>query len=488
MQRADHLSSGVLSLKRGRDDDSEVCSNRTAKRFRRVFEWSWLHHLHTLKNKISSIVKAGFTLPRDAFNGPLTKPQLSFFPNLASEQMGAKVVFVTDERWGAARNLLSSCSPQSATREGVPVVDGWQTQRRRKPGHEWAVIELAAPGRVCAITVDTRNYDETQITPNISIEAAFLGAEGDLPTSGFSQKEAAIESLLEQQSADDPNKWSDLVRLTPLTADVVKVIPIKESKHPVTHIRVNLFPDGGFARLIVHGEIQSDVLSDPHVVNGVVNLADGQKGSVVLGSTPNQKEAMFLLLSSPSNPRWCRWSTPRKKARPPILLPDIHGCVANFKGHEFIIIRLAKRGGKHLFSHHNFLAGTLSALQVEFSGLNHLANIPGRWKLEYIDDTPLFRRQIDCQLRIFSDPESAKQLQWKTAAGFRLTSGKEWSGVYECDPLVDRKVSGVFTVGAVRASFDPVIATHLRLKVVPDGCVACLKAFGVPLHEWVFAV
>eukprot|EP00923_Selenidium_pygospionis_P016675 GHVN01029269.1.p1 GENE.GHVN01029269.1~~GHVN01029269.1.p1 ORF type:complete len:291 (+),score=20.18 GHVN01029269.1:31-873(+) len=178
MQRADHLSSGVLSLKRGRDDDSEVCSNRTAKRFRRVFEWSWLHHLHTLKNKISSIVKAGFTLPRDAFNGPLTKPQLSFFPNLASEQMGAKVVFVTDERWGAARNLLSSCSPQSATREGVPVVDGWQTQRRRKPGHEWAVIELAAPGRVCAITVDTRNYDETQITPNISIEAAFLGAEG----------------------------------------------------------------------------------------------------------------------------------------------------------------------------------------------------------------------------------------------------------------------------------------------------------------------
>eukprot|EP00923_Selenidium_pygospionis_P016680 GHVN01029274.1.p1 GENE.GHVN01029274.1~~GHVN01029274.1.p1 ORF type:complete len:560 (+),score=35.33 GHVN01029274.1:253-1680(+) len=475
MQRADHLSSGVLSLKRGRDDDSEVCSNRTAKRFRRVFEWSWLHHLHTLKNKISSIVKAGFTLPRDAFNGPLTKPQLSFFPNLASEQMGAKVVFVTDERWGAARNLLSSCSPQSATREGVPVVDGWQTQRRRKPGHEWAVIELAAPGRVCAITVDTRNYDETQITPNISIEAAFLGAEGDLPTSGFSQKEAAIESLLEQQSADDPNKWSDLVRLTPLTADVVKVIPIKESKHPVTHIRVNLFPDGGFARLIVHGEIQSDVLSDPHVVNGVVNLADGQKGSVVLGSTPNQKEAMFLLLSSPSNPRWCRWSTPRKKARPPILLPDIHGCVANFKGHEFIIIRLAKRG-------------TLSALQVEFSGLNHLANIPGRWKLEYIDDTPLFRRQIDCQLRIFSDPESAKQLQWKTAAGFRLTSGKEWSGVYECDPLVDRKVSGVFTVGAVRASFDPVIATHLRLKVVPDGCVACLKAFGVPLHEWVFAV
>ena len=78
--------------------------------------------------------------------------------DLASRWLGGSVIAASDESFGEKENLLTpSAAAFEPGRYGHrgEIVDGWETRRRREPGHDWALIRLGAPGQVTSVDVDT---------------------------------------------------------------------------------------------------------------------------------------------------------------------------------------------------------------------------------------------------------------------------------------------------------------------------------------------
>lgn len=175
-------------------------------------------------------------------------------PDLASRALGATVMHATDELYGAANHLIS---PGPATHDPTTfdlrgkVYDGWETRRRRGPGVDQAVVRLGVPGVVRAVVVDTAHF-RGNYPPAASIETAtLLGHPG-------------VEEVL---AAD----WVPTVERTRLAGDSANVlaVPASSPDRLVTHLRLTIYPDGGVARLRVHGE----VVPDPRRLGGRVDLA-----------------------------------------------------------------------------------------------------------------------------------------------------------------------------------------------------------------------
>src|SRR4051794_5538325 len=119
-------------------------------------------------------------------------------PDLAGRTLGGAVVAANDESFAAKENLLRPQEAQVRTEFGHKgkEYDGWETRRRRTPGHDWAIVRLGAPGIVAGIVVDTAFF-----TGNYPPRAALEGA--------------AVEghpSVDELQRAD----WQPLVPLSEL--------------------------------------------------------------------------------------------------------------------------------------------------------------------------------------------------------------------------------------------------------------------------------
>lgn len=94
---------------------------------------------------------------------------------------GGKILFATDDWFAEAENLLSGeepvFKPDIYTDYGK-WMDGWETRRRRTPGHDWCIIKLGIPGVIRGVEVDTAFFTGN-FTPRISIQAAMLTSEGN---------------------------------------------------------------------------------------------------------------------------------------------------------------------------------------------------------------------------------------------------------------------------------------------------------------------
>ena len=185
----------------------------------------------------------------------------SRLPDLASRALGGAVVAANDEAFAEKENLVLPEPPRARTEFGHKgkVYDGWETRRRRTPGNDWAVVRLGSPGIVHGVLVDTSFF-----TGNYPQRASVDGA--------------AIEghcSVDEVLRAD----WQPLLPLTDLAGNTHNYFPVYSDRR-VTHVRLNIHPDGGVARLRVHG----NVLPDPRLVDaGAFDLAALENGGVVTG-------------------------------------------------------------------------------------------------------------------------------------------------------------------------------------------------------------
>jgi len=152
--------------------------------------------------------------------------------DLAALENGADIAARSDQFYSSPRNLIS---PGLSRLMG----EGWETRRRRKPGYEWLVVRLAGRGVIDLAEIDTSWY------------------RGNQPQSASLQAMDAADpaaSVLEDESS-----WRDLlprVRLLPDTPHRFRV-----EGTPATHVRLNIFPDGGVARLRLHGSLTDDGLS-----------------------------------------------------------------------------------------------------------------------------------------------------------------------------------------------------------------------------------
>ncbi|MEM9750834.1 MAG: allantoicase [Pseudomonadota bacterium] len=148
--------------------------------------------------------------------------------DLASALNGARVIACNDEHFGRLANIL-------APGRGVNMGDGWETRRRREPGADWGLIELARPGRIEEILIDTAHF-KGNFPDRCSLQA--IGG-ADVPA----------EALIAQSLF-----WPMLLPEQKMTADAEHRFTSKILSHePVRYIRLNLAPDGGVSRLRLFG-------------------------------------------------------------------------------------------------------------------------------------------------------------------------------------------------------------------------------------------
>ncbi len=186
------------------------------------------------------------------------------FPDLAARTLGGSVVYANDELYAERENLITPgpavFTPATFGPKGQ-VYDGWETRRRREPGHDHAIVRLGVPGIIRGVVVDT-SFFTGNYPPEVSVEAT--GAEG-YPSPA---------------ELDGPagTGWTTIVPRSAAKGDARNAFEVTD-EHRYTHVRLSIYPDGGVARLRVHGE----VVPDPRFLAGTFDLAAAENGGVVTG-------------------------------------------------------------------------------------------------------------------------------------------------------------------------------------------------------------
>ena len=257
--------------------------------------------------------------------------------DLACEAVGGVALACNDEFFAEKENLLRAhpavWKDHEYTERGK-WMDGWETRRRRPapgPGdHDWCIVRLGLPGVIREVVVDTA-YFRGNFPEACAIYATCVDDALDL---------AALAIAT----------WTEIVPRANLTGDHKNAFAI-DDRHRYTHVRLEIYPDGGVARLRVRGEA---VPNWPRLraLGGVIDLAALEHGAVVescsdmfFGSRQN------LIKPGPSRSMADGWETRRRRA----------------PGNDWAIVRLAT-------------AGTIE--RVEIDTTHFKGNAPGRVALE----------------------------------------------------------------------------------------------------------
>ncbi|NKB61492.1 MAG: allantoicase [Gammaproteobacteria bacterium] len=150
--------------------------------------------------------------------------------DIAAALNGGVALACNNEHFGTMRNLLTPG-------RGVNMGDGWETRRRREPGNDWVVIALAHPGVIKTIDIDTAHF-KGNYPDRCSIQ-------------GINTNQVNLDTI-----DSDSQSWPTLLPEVKLAADTEHVF--KEEVigiGPVSHIRLNIYPDGGISRLHLFAEI-----------------------------------------------------------------------------------------------------------------------------------------------------------------------------------------------------------------------------------------
>jgi allantoicase len=227
--------------------------------------------------------------------------------DLASERLGGSVLYATDDFFAPKENLIKPHKPvwkEDEYTERGKWMDGWESRRKRTPGHDFAILLLGAPGVVRTVVVDT-SYFRGNFPSHCSIEGASLRPETD------------VETLLKAE-------WTEIFAKSELKGDSENVFSIS-NPYAFTHLRLHIYPDGGVARLRVHGE----VVPEWHRQGGLQNehdLAAAAHGGQVLTCSD-----MFfgpkhnLIMPGPSRSMSDGWETRRRRG----------------PGNDWVIVQLA---------------------------------------------------------------------------------------------------------------------------------------------------
>lgn len=177
--------------------------------------------------------------------------------NLASAGLGARALRATDEFFAPLERMLADAPavfvPDKYDDHGK-WMDGWETRRRRGPGHDHAVIALATAGRIDGFDIDTSHFT------------------GNYPPA------CRIEACRSETDPGDDTDWTEILPMQPLGASAHHFVACQDTQ-TWTHLRLHIYPDGGVARLRVFGkpEISASALSA-----GEIDLAAALNGGRIL--------------------------------------------------------------------------------------------------------------------------------------------------------------------------------------------------------------
>jgi allantoicase len=203
----------------------------------------------------------------DHNTGSLT-PSFTALADLASARVGARAVAANDEFFAPKSNLVKPepaiFVPGKFTARGK-WMDGWETRRRRIPGHDWCVVALGMRAVIRGVNVDTRHFSGNHPS-HCSIEA-IDSARQPAPA----------------MCATEGQPWVTLLAKSPLRGDSDNFLQVADGR-PWTHVRLNIFPDGGVARLRVYGEVSVDWLRISRR-RSPIDFASITNGGLVIGAS-----------------------------------------------------------------------------------------------------------------------------------------------------------------------------------------------------------
>jgi allantoicase len=323
--------------------------------------------------------------------------------DLASERLGGRVLAANDEFFAPKQNLLKDSKPvfidHKYTNRGK-WMDGWETRRRRTPGFDWCIIRLGLAGVIRGVVVDT-SYFRGNFPEQCSIEACALGGNPSVKKLGGSATE-----------------WIEMLPKAPLKGDTQNLFPIHDGCR-FTHLRFKIYPDGGVARLRVHGEVIPDskrLLAR----RGEIDLAAVEHGGRAIASSDQFFSApQNLLMPGRAKDMSDGWETRRRRGT----------------GFDWAVLQLG-------------IAGTIRRVEVDTAHFK--GNFPESCSLE----------------ACFAQPGAAEDLRtaslpWKEI----LPRTKLKANARRMFPVRDR---------------DAGAATHVRFNIYPDGGVSRLRILGTP--------
>jgi allantoicase len=313
--------------------------------------------------------------------------------NLASAALGAKAISATDEFFGAKERLLSDESPvfvPGKYDESGKWMDGWESRRRRGTGHDHCVVRLAVPGVIHAADIDTAHFT------------------GNYPHA------ASIEAAMTEGDPDDATAWTEILAPHRLEGNSHNLIELK-GERIWSHLRLNIFPDGGVARLRVYGTPAAKLLPD---ADGLIDLASALSGTrAIAWNDAHYGRPQNLLLPGAGARMEDGWETRRRRE----------------PGNDWAIFALGRAG---------------SIEKVEIDTAQFKGNYPDRASLQAayllgMDDSAAI--PLSLYWPVLLPPQKLKAHR------------------------VHRFTKEIVNLGAV---------THIRFNIFPDGGVNRLRLFG----------
>ncbi len=164
------------------------------------------------------------------------QPDFTNHLNVAAEKLGAKVLTCSDDFFAPKENLIKpgrGIFIADKYTEYGKWMDGWESRRKRGPGYDWCIIKLAETSIIHGFDVDTNHFLGNH-PPFCSIEATNIGNDDF-----------------------DKAEWIEICPKSPLNPGSQNFFGCTNNEL-WTHVRLNIYPDGGVARLKVYGEIKKD--------------------------------------------------------------------------------------------------------------------------------------------------------------------------------------------------------------------------------------
>jgi allantoicase len=338
--------------------------------------------------------------------------------DLAAAALGGRALGANDEFFAGADNLIQPGRGQfidgKFTDRGK-WMDGWESRRKRGPGHDWCILALGAPGEVVGLDIDTHHFRGNH-PPFASVDGLLAPPGADVDAGGV----AALERL----------PWVELLEQSPLLPDSQNLFGARP-RGPVSHVRLNIFPDGGVARLRVFGRVEPrwdaaerDAETAAEVPAGLDDLCAVKNGGLALACS----DAFFGPMNNLLHPgRGANmgdgWETRRRRG----------------PGHDWILIRLGARGRPQV---------------IEVDTHHFKGNFPDRCALEALDaDAAPSARITD------------------------LLASPGWVPVLP-ETRLAADTRHFFRALAPASTHAPAPATHVRLSIFPDGGVSRLRVWG----------
>jgi allantoicase len=317
------------------------------------------------------------------------------YVNLADARLGAQALATSDDFFAPMARMLN---PEPAVfipgkyDDHGKWMDGWESRRKRTAGYDWCIVKLGRPGVVKGLDLDTSHFTGNY-PPAASVEGAYL-PDGE-------------------PSAD--TEWTEIVPSASLGGNSHHYVEVASDK-PYTHVRLNIYPDGGIARLRVYG--QPHVNWDGASRTELFDLAARENGAYIVAANDQHFGlASNLLMPGRGVNMGDGWETRRRRE----------------PGNDWAIIALAQPG---------------IIRKIEVDTAHYKGNYPDRCSIQAAHMTGGTDGSLITQSMFWPMLLTEQKLQMDAQQAFE---------------------SGLAALGPV---------THVRFNIVPDGGVSRLRLWG----------